>query len=190
MRRGIRRTFWSDLVADGKWRKRADFQVDGKQDGQKDMLKNFTKELCRKFKVGVSTLEGGPIGRRVWLGWLLSANVPFAIFPSAQAEAGRRWNSQNQSQSNPAIPSDGHPVQVPWVSHHDNTLRAWDKSKIIVRTCTSISFAFRARNLPIASKSCDKYLTLSFTTAMRLRSWAWSTRPKSATHLLKTVHTG
>lgn len=25
-------------------------QVDGKQDGQKDMLKNFTKELCRQFK--------------------------------------------------------------------------------------------------------------------------------------------
>ena len=25
-------------------------QVDGKQDGQKDMLKNFTKVLCRLFK--------------------------------------------------------------------------------------------------------------------------------------------
>ena len=41
-----------------------------------------------------------------------------AKFPSAQAELGRQWNTQNPSQQNPVSAHLGHPVLVPSQTHY------------------------------------------------------------------------
>ena len=42
---------------------------------------------------------------------LPSCSASSANFPSAQAEPGRGWNGQNQSQPNPGSPGDGSPCR-------------------------------------------------------------------------------